>query len=185
MHRVPNARFSRGKNGMKEKKIIKKTAKDRPSPVGADGKPMTVWQIWLKRLCFIMIAWAVIELLIGIVLLFASNMVPPEVFHEFERTYGINSQDAGLLLSLSAVVGAFLNVVIAFLGIRGAENPQKIVLFFWIALVDAVITAWALASNISNGLIDPSSFVSGIFIIALAVCAWEVRGQTGYFDRHP
>ena len=37
----------------------------RPAPLGADGKPMSVWQVWLKRLCVVMIVWAVLELVFG------------------------------------------------------------------------------------------------------------------------
>ena len=58
-------------------------------------------------------------------------------------------------------------------------------LFFWIVLVDALLTAWSLASSVSYGFFDPTSIVSGLFIILLAVCAWQVRGQTGYFEQHP
>ena len=49
----------------------------------------------------------------------------------------------------------------------------------------ARVTAWALASSVSAGTCDLTSLVSGLFVIALAVCAWQVRGQTGYFDAHP
>ena len=45
--------------------------------------------------------------------------------------------------------------------------------------------AWAMASNLSSGIVDVTGIVSGLFIIALAVCTWQVRGQTGYFDEHP
>lgn len=159
--------------------------KERPAPLGSDGKPMTVWQVWLKRLCMVMIAWAGLELAIGVLFFFAGYFVPADVAAGIEGLIDLSAQEGWTLLGISAVVGAFFNVVIAFLGIRGAENPHQIALFFWIALIDAVITTWALVSNISIGIIDPSSIVSGTFIIALAVCAWEVRKQTGYFDRHP
>ncbi|MEG1098155.1 MAG: hypothetical protein RSD80_04920, partial [Raoultibacter sp.] len=72
-----------------------------------------------------------------------------------------------------------------FLGLRGAKNPKKIALFFWIALIDAVLTAWSLVSSISQGLIDVTAIISGAVIVVLAICAWQVRGQTGYFDNHP
>ena len=85
----------------------------------------------------------------------------------------------------TALVGAVFNLAIGLLGIRGAKNPYKITLFFWITLADAVLTAWAMASNLSSGIVDVTGIVSGLFIIALAVCTWQVRGQTGYFDDHP
>ena len=138
-----------------------------PQSVGENGAPMTIWQVWLRRLCLFVIVWAIAEVLLGAALwgayLFARMVldVEPSVLAE-------------------PVVGA-----IGFLGLRGARNPRKITLFFWITFVDAMLTAWALASSVSAGTCDLTSLVSGLFVIALAVCAWQVRGQTGYFDAHP
>lgn len=148
------------------------------APVGDDGVPMTRWQLWLRRLCLFVIAWAVVELLLGAALwggyLFSLLVldVEPAVLAE-------------PIVGAMAMVGACLNLVIGLLGVRGAKNPCKITLFFWITFVDAMLTAWALASSVSAGSCDLTSLVSGLFVIALAVCAWQVRGQTGYFDVHP
>lgn len=160
-------------------------ARTKKIPIGADGERMTVWQIWLRRLCVVMIAWAGLELLVGAFFLVSMLFIPIEALESIEGYTDLAPQDAYALLGISSLVGAFLNVVIAFLGIRGSENPTRITVFFWIALIDAVITAWALVGNISNGVFDPAGIVSGLFIIALATCAWQVRKQTGYFDRHP
>lgn len=160
-------------------------AKEKVVPIGADGVPMTPWQIGLRRLCVVMIAWAALELLIALLLVVAPPFVPVMVLENIISLMDMNSVHAWMLLGVSTMIGALLNVVIAVLGIRGAENPQKITLFFWIALIDGVITTWALAGNISNGVFDPTSVPSGLFIISLAVCAWQVRKQTGYFDKHP
>ena len=35
------------------------------------------------------------------------------------------------------------------------------------------------------GILDPASLVSLAVTFTYAACAWNVRGQTGYFDRHP
>lgn len=160
-------------------------AKERAVPIGADGVPMTPWQVGLRRLCIVMIAWSAIELLIGILLAVAPQFVPAELVQELMKTVDMTSAHAWMLLGISTMIGALLNVVIAVLGIRGAENPLKITLFFWIALIDGVITAWSLMGSISYGIFDATSILSGLFIISLAVCAWQVRKQTGYFDRHP
>lgn len=146
--------------------------------MGDDGVLMTKWQIWLRRLCLFVIAWAVAELLLGAALwggyLFGllALGVEPAVLAE-------------PVVGAMAMVGACLNLAIGLLGVRGAKNPCKITLFFWITFVDAMLTAWALASSVSAGSCDLTSLVSGLFVIALAVCAWQVRGQTGYFDVHP
>ena len=97
----------------------------------------------------------------------------------------IANRDIAAAVGATALVSAVFNLAIGLLGIRGAKNPYKITLFFWITLADAVLTAWAMASNLSSGIVDVTGIVSGLFIIALAVCTWQVRGQTGYFDDHP
>ncbi|MEG0375858.1 MAG: hypothetical protein RR547_02165 [Raoultibacter sp.] len=162
------------------------TAKNKTIPVGTDGKPMTSWQIWLNRLCIVLFVWAGLELLLGIVLIVAAGYLPSDILKDLgEIGSAIDVYSFVSLLGVSAMIGAVINIVVALLGQRGAKNPCKIALFFWIVVIDAVVTAWALASTISQGVIDPSSLVSGLFIIALAVCAWKVRSQTGYFDQHP
>lgn len=160
--------------------------REKKVPVGTDGKPMTPWQVWLRRLCIVLLVWAALEVVFGILLVVFSGFVPSDLLKGIEGLGAdIDAQFFAKFLGVSAMVGAVINVVVALLGIRGAKNPPKITLFFWIALVDAVVTAWALASSLSRGALDPSSLVSGLFIISLAVCAWQVRKQTGYFDIHP
>lgn len=151
--------------------------------LGTDGKPMTAWQIWLKRLCWVVLGYSVLLLLFAGVMLaigYAGRFETLEPITLWGQTF--KPQDIGTMLGISALLGAVLNAVLALLGIRGAKDPKKIALFFWVILIDAVLTAWALASSITSGIIDPTSIVSGLFIIALAVCAWQVRKQTGYFD---
>lgn len=151
---------------------------DSVVPVGDDGVPMTVWQVWLRRLCLFVIAWALAELVLGAVLGGA---------YFFGLTWWDDSAAELVepIVGVMALLGAFLNLLIGFLGVRGAKNPSKITLFFWITFIDAMLTAWALASSVSSGTCDITSLVSGLFVIAVAVCAWQVRGQTGYFDVHP
>lgn len=133
-----------------------------------------------------LLVWAALEVVLGVLLVVFSAYVPADLLEGIEG-FGANLdvQFFAKFLGVSALVGAVINIIVALLGVRGAKNPGKIALFFWIALIDAVVTAWALASSLSKGALDPSSLVSGLFIIALAVCAWQVRKQTGYFDVHP
>ncbi|MEA5019393.1 MAG: hypothetical protein VB027_03385 [Gordonibacter sp.] len=147
--------------------------------LGTDGKPMSVWQIWLLRLCNVMLVWAVLELAFGVAFGVLGILFPNM------QVLGIEMASIMASVVPAALMGAVLNLAIGLLGIRGAKNPCKITLFFWITLIDAVLTAWAMASNISLGIFDIMGIVSGLFIIALAVCTWQVRGQTGYFDEHP
>ncbi len=154
----------------------------RPSVYGEDGRIMTPWQIWLKRLCMLMLIWACLEVLGS-----ALTFVLPVVLTQASPSALFNgAQEVPVsLLGLTALFGAIFDIFVGFIGIRGAKNPQKIALFFWISLIDAVLTSWALASSISMGGVELTSLISSAFIIILAVCAWKVRGQTGYFDKHP
>lgn len=160
--------------------------KEKSIPIGTDGKPMTQWQIWLRRLCIVVVCYSVFLLILSAVLLvigYTTQFADLEPVTLFDSTY--KAQEISAALGISALVGGILNTVVALLGIRGAKNPNKITLFFWIIFIDALLTTWALASNIASQIFDPASIVSGLFIISLAVCAWQVRKQTGYFDQHP
>lgn len=36
-----------------------------------------------------------------------------------------------------------------------------------------------------DGQVDPAMVFSLVVVLVYAACAWNVRGQTGYFDNHP
>ena len=150
--------------------------------IGDDGKPMTIWQIWLRRLCMVMLIWSGLEI-IASAFAFTMPYFNGRPVQELLLNPGQKIQIS--MLGLTALFGVITDIFVGFLGIRGAKNPSKIALFFWITLIDAVITAWALASSISEGSVEITSLISSLFILTLATCAWMVRGQTGYFDKHP
>jgi len=106
-----------------------------PQSVGENGAPMTIWQVWLRRLCLFVIVWAIAEVLLGAALwgayLFARMVldVEPSVLAE-------------PVVGAMAMAGACLNLAIGFLGLRGARNPRKITLFFWVVtLVGSFVLA--------------------------------------------
>lgn len=147
---------------------------------------MTTWQVWLRRMCWVLLGWSFLLLGIAVVLFIVGTIAQVDNIDSivlFDQTIEVHF--FATMLSISSFAGAVLNAAVALLGIRGANNPPKITLFFWIVLIDAVLTAWSLASNFSRGIFDPMSILSGLFIITLATCAWQVRKQTGYFDNHP
>ena len=103
--------------------------------MGENGAPMTIWQVWLRRLCLFVIVWAIAEVLLGAALwgayLFARMVldVEPSVLAE-------------PVVGAMAMAGACLNLAIGFLGLRGARNPRKITLFFWVVtLVGSFVLA--------------------------------------------
>lgn len=157
-------------------------AATRRIDVDRDALPVdswSAWQVWLKRLCSVLVGWACFELLLGAGLSIGGEALSSATFA------GVDVRAIVAALGATAVASAAFNGVIGLLGIYGAAHPHRIALFFWIAFADGLATAWALASRLSAGIVDVPSMVSGLFIIAIAVCAWQVRGQTGYFDVHP
>ena len=77
------------------------------------------------------------------------------------------------------------NLIIALSGLWGAYNPRRITLFFWSAFLTALLSVWQVVSAWSMGQVDPAMVFSLVVVLAYAACAWNVRGQTGYFDNHP
>ena len=89
-------------------------ASARPAPLGADGKPLSTWQVWLRRLCIVMIVWAVLELVFGAVF-WAAGSVAGDV-----RLAGVELRDIAAAVGATALVSAVFNLAIGLLGIRGA-----------------------------------------------------------------
>lgn len=158
--------------------MAEEKSKEQVCSTGQYVQSMSVWQVWLRRLCLFVIVWAIAELLLGAVL-WGAYLLGISLWTDTAAEFAMP------VVGAMALLGALLNLLIGVLGVRAAKNPCRITLFFWITFVDAMLTAWALASSVSTGTCDLTSLVSGLFVIALAVCAWQVRGQTGYFDIHP
>ena len=85
----------------------------------------------------------------------------------------------------STVLSGVFNLIIALSGLWGAYNPRRITLFFWSAFLTALLSVWQVVSAWSMGQVDPAMVFSLVVVLAYAACAWNVRGQTGYFDNHP
>ena len=143
--------------------------------ISADGTPYSIWQTRTYWLCIALIAWAVLELSVGIGLFSLSIL---DIFHFQELV-------PTLSVGPATIANGVVNLVVALLGLWGAYNPKRITVFFWLVVLDAVLSSWSTASTVSRGQIDPATTLSLIIVLAFAACAWNVRGQTGYFDNHP
>lgn len=152
-----------------------KDKKQRKQRISADGTPYTIWQVRTHWLCVALIVWAVIELSAGIGLLSLSFL---NIFHLQEFV-------PALSVGPYTIANGAVNLIVAILGLWGAYNPKRITVFFWLVVLDALLSSWSTASAVSQGQIDPATTLSLIIVLAFAACAWNVRGQTGYFDNHP
>lgn len=156
--------------------VAKRKAK-RPKKVrlSADGTPYTIWQTRTRILCFVYAAWAVVEIAVG------AGFMGIRAIGLFDPTELIPN----ITFGRSTVMSGVFNLIIALSGLWGAYNPRRIALFFWAAFLAALLSAWQVASAWSMGEVDPAMVLSLVVTLAYAACAWNVRGQTGYFDNHP
>ena len=143
--------------------------------ISADGTPYTPWQTRTRYMCFALIAWALIEIGTGAGFLTAIKV----------GAIDTSSWIPGLVFGPGTVVSGAVNLFVAICGIIGARNPKRITVFFWGVIGNTVLLSWQVASNCSVGVTDPFTVASLLISFAFAVCAWNVRGQTGYFDQHP
>ncbi len=143
--------------------------------ISADGTPYTIWQLRTRWLCLALLVWAILELSGGIGLFSLSVL---NIFHLQELV-------PALSVGPYTIANGAVNIVVAILGLWGAYNPKRITVFFWLVVLDALLSSWSTASAVSQGQIDPATTLSLVIVLAFAACAWNVRGQTGYFDNHP
>lgn len=140
-----------------------------------DANDYTKWQARTFYCCLFMFVLSVVLTTVGIIFV---------VLAEF---FGIKSSDLipGLVLGGETLVAGLIGIAVALSGIIGAKNPRKITLFFWVVTLYGLLEMWDLASKISQGQLNPAAIISLIIVLFLVACAWNVRGQTGYFDKHP
>ena len=90
-----------------------------PQSVGENGAPMTIWQVWLRRLCLFVIVWAIAEVLLGAALwgayLFARMVldVEPSVLAE-------------PVVGAMAMAGACLNLAIGQNSLPGKRKRKRL-----------------------------------------------------------
>lgn len=157
------------------KNVAEKRKRQKKIRISADGTPYTVWQTRTRILCLIYVAWAVMEIAVG------AGFLTIRAIGLFDPTELIPN----ITFGGSTVLSGVFNLIIALSGLWGAYDPRRITLFFWTSFLAALLSAWQVASAWSMGEVDPAMLFSSVVTLAYAACAWNVRGQTGYFDNHP
>ena len=143
--------------------------------LSADMSQFSKWQRLTFYACKVMFVVAILLSLVGIVFV---------VLAEF---FGMKSFDLipSIVLGGETIVAGAVGIAVAIAGITGAKDPRKITVFFWVVTLDGLLALWDLASKISQGQLNPAAVITLVILLFLVACAWNVRGQTGYFDHHP
>ncbi len=168
-----NSKIKKPKGARIQRRIASKRTKKEL--ISADGRPYSKWQRRTRVLCILLLVYSVLEIAAGIVFVCLA---------QFAQFY-LSDVAGGLSITINTLIFGCYNFVMALLGLRGAKDPKKIGLFFWAILINAILMSWQVASDISVGHLEMSSLITLIICMLFAVCAWNVRGQTGYFDNHP
>lgn len=137
-----------------------------------------IYSPWQRRTFYCCLAMLIIGIIMSVV---------GAVFIILAEFFGMKSIDMipGVVLGGETLVAGLIGIVVAISGIIGAKNPRQITFFFWIVTLYGLLEVWDLASKISQGQFNPAAVVTLVIVLFLAACAWNVRGQTGYFDHHP
>lgn len=141
----------------------------------ADISQFSKWQRRTYYSCLVMFAISMLLCVVGIVFI---------ILAEF---FGMKSFELipSIVFGGETLVAGVVGLAVAISGIIGAKDPSKITLFFWFVTLDGLLALWDLASKISQAQLNPAAVLTLAILLFLVVCAWNVRGQTGYFDHHP
>ncbi|MEG1826723.1 MAG: hypothetical protein RR218_05625 [Gordonibacter sp.] len=86
-----------------------------------------------------------------------------------------NSNDAmvagGLLAAMGIItlIGSIVDLVIGIFGLRGANDPSKIGVFFVLAIIGVVFAALVVLGNFMNGSMDAGTIFSSLLGLVLPV----------------
>lgn len=123
----------------------------------------------LKIISIIMIVWAVITILFG-AFLAAGSAIPGMSDQSIDVSgTALNASSAALALGVGTIVGGAINLLIGFLGLRGAKDPKKVGAFFVLCIIGLVLGVAGIVLNIVNGAFQWTNLVS---VIIVAICTY-------------
>ena len=130
----------------------------------------------LKLICIFSAIWSTLGCVVGIFILLGVPFVMGDsimvggVGVDAAVTYGVTG---------SIVLFSFaFNLIVAFLGIRGAQDPAHIGVFKIVAFISVILSILAIASDVFSGQIQEigwSSIISTLFMLALLFLAVEIQ----------
>ena len=137
----------------------------------------------LKLICIFSAIWSALGCVVGIFILLGV----PFVMGDTLMVGGVDV-DAAITYGVTGSIVLFsfaFNLIVAFLGIRGAKDPAHIGVFKVVAFISVVLSILAIASDVYSGQIQRigwSSIISTLFMLALLFLAVEI--QRDYIATH-
>lgn len=130
----------------------------------------------LKIISVIVILFALLCLMGGIMLIVGTSM--PAMTDELMNIEGqtVLAADAAMAFGVVTVIIGLVNLVIGFLGWRGAKRPAKIGAFLWISIIGFALSIVGLVVDfMSDTMIAPASVIQIVLIVVCLFLALNIR----------
>ncbi|MEG0374838.1 MAG: hypothetical protein RR547_01475 [Raoultibacter sp.] len=121
----------------------------------------------LKILSIVMIVLAILSIVSGLFMIIGGGAVAGTTVYGGDDSMAVMAA-AAMIGGVMILVGGIINLIIGIFGLRGANNPQKIGVFFVLAIIGVVVTALSFVGNIMSGS-DFTTIISGLISFVLPV----------------
>lgn len=131
----------------------------------------------LKIISIILIVWSILVILLGAFL--AAGSAVPGMSAESINIGGdsMAMSTAALGLGIGVIIGGVVDLIIGFLGLRGAKDSHKIGVFFVVCIIGLVLGVIGLVSNIMSGAFQWSNLVSVLIVAVCTYLAQSIKKQ--------
>lgn len=83
----------------------------------------------------------------------------------------------GTIGGVVLIVAGVFNVVVGVFGVRGANDPSKIGVFWVLCIIGIVLNALGLIMEATGSGISASSLIGTLFVVALFILANNIKKQ--------
>ena len=134
---------------------------------------MTGSQKVIKVVSILVIIVAILSILLGLASCvggFAGVAASSGVSESEQETLALG---AGLLFFLGggAIISGVIDLIVGMLGVRGANNPEKIMPFFVISIIAVVFAVFNLIGCFTTGQMDATTIASAVVqLVLMVVC---------------
>lgn len=123
----------------------------------------------LKVISIILIVFAALLVLLGVVL----SMGFAFLGDSSTAAAGVVAGAMGVVVIVTGIV----YLIIGMLGVRGANNPSKIMPFFVLCIIGVVLNLIGLISEIVQGTFTGTQLIGFAIIVACLILAYNVRKE--------
>ncbi len=122
----------------------------------------------LKIISIIMIIFSLLGVIAGLFLLIGGGALGVSGVDAADDTAAA-AGGLTMILGFGMLISALFNLLIGIFGLRGANNPRKIGVFFVLAIIGVVFAVLNMMGTFFGGAVDFSTLLSSLVSLALPV----------------